>query len=245
MKALVIPDIHGRTFWKEAVKEHENDLIIFLGDYLDPYTGLEDITKEDAFNNFIEIIEFKKTHMDNVILLLGNHDCTYAIGTHICDCRADYQRYKRISNLFEENRNLFQLAYEIIIDDKRYIFSHAGIHMDYAKDFFGKDVKVEDLVALFNDAWNKEDDNVLNSLGIVSYYRWGPSQYGSIVWADIREFSKEPEEFAFQIVGHTQLKQPIIMNNIAVLDCHRAFIFDNGNIYELTGELVEKYPCKI
>ena len=33
---LIIPDIHGRTFWKECIK-CECDEIIFLGDYLDPY----------------------------------------------------------------------------------------------------------------------------------------------------------------------------------------------------------------
>ena len=34
---IIIPDIHGRTFWKKAVKGHENDEIVFLGDYNDPY----------------------------------------------------------------------------------------------------------------------------------------------------------------------------------------------------------------
>ena len=35
---LIIPDIHGRTFWKECIKCREYDEIIFLGDYLDPYS---------------------------------------------------------------------------------------------------------------------------------------------------------------------------------------------------------------
>ena len=32
---LVIPDIHGRIFWKDATKFDGE--IIFLGDYVDPY----------------------------------------------------------------------------------------------------------------------------------------------------------------------------------------------------------------
>ncbi len=241
---IVIPDIHGRTFWKEAVKDRENELIIFLGDYLDPYTGLEDITKEDAYNNFIEILEFKKAHMDNVILLIGNHDCTYAIGTNICDCRADYARKKDISKLFDDNKDLFQLAYEVIIDGKKYIFSHAGIHQGYFQACFGKEEDINNAVKLFNDAYKEDNYGLLNTLGIVSGYRGGWSRYGSIVWADIREFLNNPETFAYQIVGHTQMRGPIVTDTIAALDCHRAFIFDNGNIYELDGTLVEKHVFK-
>ena len=45
-KILIIPDVHGRTFWHYA-KDHvdEYDKIIFLGDYLDPYR-YEGITEE-------------------------------------------------------------------------------------------------------------------------------------------------------------------------------------------------------
>ena len=35
---IIIPDVHGRVFWKEIVKNSE-DKIIFLGDYVDPYPG--------------------------------------------------------------------------------------------------------------------------------------------------------------------------------------------------------------
>ena len=69
---IVIPDVHGRTFWKDAVKNKENEEIIFEGDYLDPYPN-ENIPPGNALENFKEIIEFKKQHPDNVILLVGNH----------------------------------------------------------------------------------------------------------------------------------------------------------------------------
>ena len=38
-RILVIPDVHGRTFWKEPVGKYINvvDRVVFLGDYLDPY----------------------------------------------------------------------------------------------------------------------------------------------------------------------------------------------------------------
>lgn len=41
VKYLIIPDVHGRTFWKKSVydylENHPEVKIIFLGDYLDPY----------------------------------------------------------------------------------------------------------------------------------------------------------------------------------------------------------------
>ena len=47
---LIIPDVHGREFWKEA-KDYPGK-IVFLGDYLDPYTYYEGITTEQALENF-------------------------------------------------------------------------------------------------------------------------------------------------------------------------------------------------
>lgn len=40
---LILPDIHGRGFYKESVKEaiDKNLEIVCLGDYLDPYFGDE------------------------------------------------------------------------------------------------------------------------------------------------------------------------------------------------------------
>ena len=47
-QVLVIPDIHGRTYWKEATAKYPNLPVIFLGDYLDPYS-YEGITSGTEF----------------------------------------------------------------------------------------------------------------------------------------------------------------------------------------------------
>ena len=38
-RILVLPDVHGRLFWKEPVQKYIDvvDRVVFLGDYLDPY----------------------------------------------------------------------------------------------------------------------------------------------------------------------------------------------------------------
>ena len=50
-KILIVPDVHGRKFW-EVVKEYNDVPIVFLGDYLDPYTSIEGITHAQALSNF-------------------------------------------------------------------------------------------------------------------------------------------------------------------------------------------------
>ena len=71
---LLLPDIHGRPFWKKAVEENLDkvDKVIFLGDYLDSYP-YENITRKDAIRNFQEILDFKRGSPEKIILLLGNH----------------------------------------------------------------------------------------------------------------------------------------------------------------------------
>ena len=46
---IIIPDIHGHTFWKEAIaKRRKDEMVIFLGDYLDPHNSSKtNITFED------------------------------------------------------------------------------------------------------------------------------------------------------------------------------------------------------
>ena len=74
---LIIPDIHGRLFWISATKKYPKLPVIFLGDYLDPYTYYEEILPSEALVNFKEILDFKKANMERVTLLLGNHDIHY------------------------------------------------------------------------------------------------------------------------------------------------------------------------
>ena len=74
---LIIPDVHGRTFWKDALDDIEDyDKVIFLGDYLDPYPG-EGIKFVEAMEVLSSIVQLKVENLDKVVLLLGNHDLHY------------------------------------------------------------------------------------------------------------------------------------------------------------------------
>lgn len=135
-KVLIIPDVHGRTFWKEAINkypiEQYPDLnIVFLGDYLDPYVDYDGISQEQAFDNFKEILKYKDKD-NRITLLIGNHDWHYFV--NLDTCRLDFKREKEIKELFIDNLNKFHVTYEIELDGCKYLFSHAGITQGWLND---------------------------------------------------------------------------------------------------------------
>lgn len=239
MKIIIIGDIHGRTFWKEAVKDiTENDKVIFLGDYLDPYPR-EGILRKDAIENFKEILAFKREYPDNVILLWGNHDHGY-LNEEYYASRTDNKNWDEINNLYHENFHLFQLCYYLCIDNKPYVFSHAGILKGWLEDieFYvpSTNIEIQTMCDIFNSKFIEEDIELFDQLYEVSIHRGGWHNYGSMIWADIHEhFSLKDEDVLpfFQIVGHTQLTgpEPIIGKHVTDLDVRTAFILNkDGSI---------------
>ena len=238
---IIIPDIHGRTFWNDAVtKKGENEKVIFLGDYLEPYTDRAGITHEDAYNNFLEIIEYKKAHMDDCILLLGNHDFA-CIDRSMISCRHDYFNEERIRNVFHDNMELFDIAHYIIIGDIKYVFSHSGIHNEWYEGIYKTDdEKNTEMCTLLNTMFHRNYEDLIPYLSMYSRYRgFSPYKLGSCVWADCREWASLSDDDMFdnvyQIFGHTQLmEEPVITERWANLDCRKAFRLDEEN-----GKLIQ------
>lgn len=79
---IIIPDIHGRLFRKDAVaKRKDGKMVIFLGDYLDPHESpINSESFKKSFEKLKEIIEFKKANEDTCILLFCNHELNYLFG---------------------------------------------------------------------------------------------------------------------------------------------------------------------
>lgn len=228
-KLILIPDIHGREFWKDALEfiESDNIPVVFLGDYLDPYPH-ENIDGTSAVNNFKEILE-KTKDKNNVTLLTGNHDCSYIWPEdRICQCRTDYLNFPVIQRLFRDNLERFKFG----VEKEGFIITHAGIRDSWLKftgleksDFLDKTI-------------GEFDSKVIGSLGIVSDYRGGYGDFGSPVWADIREFNNTNGQN--QIVGHTQQREkPIRLGNTVCIDCRDCFYVDEeGDIRWLKNDNV-------
>lgn len=233
MKILIIPDVHGRKFWREYIND-EFDHIIFLGDYLDPYPG--EATAEEALQEFKDIINFKNSNLEKVTLLIGNHDCPYMFEYYRKAlrywCRHDNERHDEIAKVFEDNLDKFQIAWEC--DNEKYgkvLFTHAGVSGKF-KRICGLDA--EQINAFF---LKENTNNIPNIVGLaaVSFYRGGASDTGSPVWADVREHLKNPVTEIFQIFGHTYLKDSIIEEHFAMLDRgDSCYLLDKNGITNLS-----------
>ncbi len=74
MKYLIIPDLHGKDVWLNAINSIAHNQVVFLGDYFD-YLDTE---KEIA--NFFEILNHKKEQSKTMHLLIGNHELHFLSG---------------------------------------------------------------------------------------------------------------------------------------------------------------------
>ena len=242
---LVLPDIHGRTFWKEPLKYKDKfDHIIFLGDYFDPYPS-EGITQQEAIENFKELINsFTEEELeDKVEFLLGNHDGHYLYDIPEASRLAKNPTInKEITSLLTNLRDKYNqliLNTWITIENTTYLFTHAGIN----KEWFDSNSQVCDI----------------NTPGLIKQYsipnNWvaiaqvgrirGGFGAGGPLWDDVREFVNQPKFSSYyQIFGHTQLNdwvnkdkikemnkgKEVSCEDFACLDCRQAFVIDEKGI---------------
>jgi len=205
MKFLSIGDIHGHDFWKGLVLNPSDfDVIVFVGDYVDSFEKSNDTIK----NNLLDIIEFKKTYPDKVILLLGNHDIQYALNSpassqmnyHCSGYRPEM--HFDLYDIFHENKDLFQAAYQY----ENYIWTHAGIHRGWYQTFIAKFKSMfPEFVGNISEQINEAYYFEFKSLFDVGYLRWGMQKVGGIFWADKQETWLKPLKNYHQICGHTHV----------------------------------------
>ena len=247
---IIVPDVHGRTFWKEAIPfVNAGTPCIFLGDYVDPYR-FEGISDKDALHNLHEIIHFTASNRDRVTLLLGNHDLSY-FGTSVgqWNVYADrfcYELAESISLMFNTHKDLFSLCSYRQIGGKPFLFSHAGMHPLWVDecglfdsvdrgDAFSLANRVNELYLQSLNAVDRTD--FMDALATVGHLRGGDSPTGSMVWADCHEYNDTDCQFT-QIFGHTAQRtnggSPYsIAGNICV-DCSRCFYLNSdGQLYDL------------
>jgi hypothetical protein len=201
-KVLIIPDVHGRDYWKSHVEESV-DAIVFLGDLFDSFT----IDRKTQIKNFEDIISFKKTYSDKVTLLYGNHDLHYLkdAPTRGSGWTADFAPVANV--LMEDNKHLFKPLHQI----GKTLFSHAGISEDwlFANSYTIQNVLEkfeigENLEELVNILFNSSYADILFQIGRL---RGGSCAIGGPFWADAREYNETNILSGYdQYVGHTSGK---------------------------------------
>lgn len=233
----LIPDVHGRPFWRDILPYTGKDPVIFLGDYLDPYPK-EMIFPDDAWEELKKIFELKKKYPEKVTLLLGNHDLHYIL-PEIGGGRFDYDHAGRNRAFFLDNLDLFDLTSTWEISGKKYLFSHAGILAGWLLEnerlIFTPAFKEigERLNELLHDGARQRI--LLWSLADTSFSRGGHNIYGSPIWADVSDHNpgKFELEDTYQIFGHTWMEKEIITPYWACVDCGKAFLLTDDGIEEL------------
>lgn len=234
-ECIIFPDIHGRDFWKSALCddcEWETDTYIFLGDFFDPYP-YEHISVKNAISNFIELqkaADELKRKGKTVVALIGNHDAHYI--SRLFDKFAGGVRKSRkyaahIEELLKSIPDfIHSIAYEMIVVNKRVLFTHAGVTVDWyntRNDFIGE------LTADNLNRMTYESGGWL-ALCDVSPQRGGFDKSGSCIYADLHDHYTEKGDilpipnYDYQVFGHTQQEKfPVINNRFAMLDCRHPF----------------------
>lgn len=212
MKIGCIGDIHGRDIWKTIVNENQHiDKWIFVGDYVDSY----DIDNDTIYKNFMDILYFKKSNTDNVVLLLGNHDVQYINIHYRCDGFRN-NMYFKLNALYISNIDLFKYVYKY----NNYLFSHAGFSKKWIK-FYENNLKIYknldesiknklSIIKNINDIdiviSNIEKTRLVSNFNSVGSPRGG-IETGSFLWADRSETCNNKMVDGYhQVVGHTPIK---------------------------------------
>ena len=233
-KILIIPDVHGRSFWRSAVASGDYDKIIFLGDYVDPYPD-ERIGELTALHGLMDIIDFYDRHPDQVVLLLGNHDLHYLSPYYheMCPCDRYDEKHSDVLHLLFTKGDRFNLAHEETIGSQKYLFTHAGVNQPWLKRNL-KVIRQPDAIHLNRLLLFDEGIETLRQVGLL---RWGMYLTGSVVWSDCEELAvSDPLPDVYQIVGHTRQYdgKPIITPHYACLDCSTAFVLDEVGLKPLS-----------
>lgn len=251
MRIIVVPDIHGETFWKEPVQKYidQVDRIVFLGDYFDPYTddgGVYD--PNEVYDNMMDIVNLKRNNMDKVVLLMGNHDFHYlskrALGLARAS-RCDLRNWQRYNQFFIGHEDLFKVVHCEKVKGISYVFSHAGLTTFWLNKVNSKlwrlndrDISVADkqIIDMINDMlYDLEGQNLLAVVG--RYRSFFGEKTGSVIWADIEEhiLPDAPKAYGlnevFQVVGHSRLNgeyDKVEFDNLVLIDSQQCFMIDDN-----------------
>jgi predicted phosphodiesterase len=240
---LFIGDIHGRGGWKElAIQAFTNfDEVVLLGDYVDSFKTPPVVQLE----NLKAIISFlNKKAKGRVTALLGNHDYAYIKG-HYGISGFQAAMLPEFQRLFEDNRDIFQIAWGYTGDNGRYtLATHAGLtktlYNRYILPELGEGgfvhkvtegVIPEDLHDMLNLLRDKDD--IMWKVGTM---RGGMGTPGPL-WADIHELGEDPYQDINQVVGHTASYSPsmrFIEDNYFIA---RVDSYDNKELATLSLDL--------
>jgi hypothetical protein len=229
MKIVAIGDTHGRSKWKEIVDvEKDFDKFIFIGDYFDAKDG--GYSANQQIENFKDIVEFKRSNPDKVILLIGNHDFHYLKGVNEEYSSFQWSYRKDINDALQPvvDEGLIQMSYQ----DGKYFFSHAGITKTWCEN---NNINSNNLVDDINNLFRDDVTKFRFTMGENDSYG-GNDITQPPIWVRPQSLVKDMVDDIICIVGHTQVKEVTFMkeDNLILIDCLGTnddyLVIENGEI---------------
>jgi len=175
--------------------------MIFVGDYFDSFN----ISSNDQINNFLDIIELKKSSGIDVVMLIGNHDYHYMPYT-----QEYYSGHQKIHHFIIQNTlldNIEHLSMCHRVDN--FLITHAGISFKWLsywyKKLYNKNLlDYESIEKIVNDIW-EHTPRAFKFTGMDPY---GDSEESSPIWIRPKSLQRSNKDYLknyyVQIVGHTQ-----------------------------------------
>lgn len=227
MKIIALGDTHGRDMWKSIVRVEEDfDKLIFIGDYFDTREGI-DVSKQ--IENFKEILEFKKTNPEKVILLIGNHDYHYLKGCG--ETYSGYQQYAAmdINEVLQPALTSGYLQVCHVYDE--YVFSHAGLTNTWCEN---NEIDLYNIEESVNVRFMKNMESFRFEYG-ENLDRSGDDVTQSPIWVRIPSLFRDMVKGFTYIVGHTTVKEMHMASNIIAIDClstsNEYLVIQDGNAF--------------
>ncbi len=219
MNYLVIPDVHNKTGWAEAVAARYPDYTkVFLGDYFDSFNDTPAAAKATA-----EWLRWSLYQPDR-IHLMGNHDLPYrrAVSFNMCPgwTREKHRAVECVMNRGDWGR--VGLIHLVNRPGRLLILSHAGLTL---ANIYGvsdpKDVAAGGRLSYLGDRTPNEhlqeivaqSGKCLHALFVGGDHHWlnqgermGKKEAAGPFWVDRHYF--KPIVGIDQIMGHTHVDEP-------------------------------------
>ncbi len=209
MRIIALGDTHGRTLWEKIIAKEPANKIVFIGDYFDTH---EDVTPDIQYDNFKNILSFKKAYPDKVILLFGNHDFHYLASA--TEWYSGYQLYQR--RIYQRvlqpavDKGLLQMCF---VFDKL-LFTHAGVTRTWSRDCALPLLSPEEEInTLF-----KEHPEAFEFTPGLSYDPSGDDPEQPPVWVRPRSLLSDRIEGYTQIVEHTVQERIVLSDEVIFID---------------------------
>ncbi len=211
-RIIAIGDIHSRPLWKEIVAKEENDdtIILFIGDYFDTHNS--GYSGNRQIQNFKDILAYKKSRPNNVILLTGNHDGHYIKG--FGETYSGYQASYAIDigEVIHEAlaADLLQMCYV----SGKHVFTHAGVTKTWAA---ANDIDTNNLEQSINDLFKFKPNKFKFTIG-PNYDNYGDDITQSPIWVRPESLVDDMLDDIICVVGHTTQDELFIGEKIILID---------------------------